>query len=165
MMKGHDPVDTTLMELASVSPEEFYQEEELKEQLLKEGVEVPSHPVYSKHMMKNTLIVTAEDLAIRFRDNMLEYLHDVRGDFPLDDFGVDLINLGETLTRMVTKRENVALTSFLREFRAGNTMNMLSYTDFDELEAWHRKDEDFQIAIFWKDGTPVGLIEKESVNW
>jgi hypothetical protein len=57
------------------------------------------------------------------------------------------------------------LPAFRGELAAGNTMMMLSSKEFDTLEAWSFAKEDFQIAIFREDGSPVGVIKSSEANW
>ena len=115
--------------------------------------------------MKNVLVVTAEDLVVRYQAAMMDFLNDTQGDLSIDDFAEDLIRLGKTLQALDSPFSQVALPAFKGEFSAGSTIMMLSSKEFDQLEAWSVAEEDFQIAIFREDGSPVGVIKKSETNW
>ena len=115
--------------------------------------------------MKNTLITTAEQMTQRFQEAMMDFLNDTQGDQCVNDFARDLIRLGRTLQELSSCDARVALPAFRGELAAGNTMMMLSNEEFHTLEAWSFAKEDFQIAIFRGDGSPVGVIKSSEANW
>jgi hypothetical protein len=116
-------------------------------------------------MMKNTLIANAEDMVVRYREAMMDFLNDTQGDQCVEDFADDLMTLAKTLKNLSSPISDVALKAFKSELAAGYTMMMFSNKEFDTLEAWSKDDEDFQIAIFRENGTAVGLVKKSETNW
>ena len=44
-------------------------------------------------------------------------------------------------------------------------MMLVSNEDADLLEKWENDDEDFSIAVFKPDGTPVGLYTEADIAW
>ena len=115
--------------------------------------------------MKNTLIASAENMTILYREAMMDFLNDTQGDQTMVDFAVDLIALGTRLRDLSSPIPSTALSAFRGEFAAGYTMMMFNSKDFDQLEAWSVAGEDFQIAIFREDGSAVGIIKKSEANW
>ena len=114
---------------------------------------------------KNTLITNAEDMIVLYRESMMDFLNDTQGDQSVEDFARDLINLGRTLSNLSSKIPSTSLIAFKDELAAGYTMTMLSGKEFDQLEAWSVAGEDFQIAIFREDGSPVGVVQKKETSW
>ena len=115
--------------------------------------------------MKNTLIANAEDMTSHYQEAMMDFLNDTQGDQSTLDFAEDLIRLGRTLRDLSSSNLNTALSMFREELATGHTMMMLGSKEFDQLEAWSKAGEDFQIAIFKENGFPVGVIKKEHINW
>ena len=115
--------------------------------------------------MKNTLILSVEQLAAYYRENMLAHLSDTQEDTHPTEFGDDLILLGSTLKGMTSVNNEVALGTFRQEFAAGYTMMMVEDKDFNLLEEWSKNDEDFQVVLFREDGSAVGVVKKKDVNW
>jgi len=115
--------------------------------------------------MKNTLIASAEDMTLRYREAMMDFLNDTQGDDSVEVFAADLIALGERLRDLSSSIPNVALKGFRKGLAAGYTMMMFDSKDFDQLEAWSKENEDFRIAIFREDGSAVGIIKKDEVTW
>jgi hypothetical protein len=116
-------------------------------------------------MMKNTLILSVDQLATYYRESMLAHLSDTQEDTNPSEFGEDLILLGSTLKGMTSKNNEVALGTFRQEFAAGYTMMMVADKDFVQLEEWSKTDEDFQVVLFREDGSAVGIVKKKDVNW
>jgi len=116
-------------------------------------------------MMKNTLILSVDQLATYYRENMLAHLSDAQEDTHPTEFGDDLILLGSTLKGMTSVNNEVALGTFRQEFAAGYTMMMVEDKDFNLLEEWNKNDEDFQVVLFREDGSAVGIVKKKDVNW
>jgi hypothetical protein len=116
-------------------------------------------------MMKNTLIAIAEDMTQRYQEAMMDFLNDTQNDQYVCDFAGDLITLGKTLQLLSSPNPDVSLKTFRSELAAGYTMMMFDSKEFDTLEAWSKAKEDFQIAIFRKDGSAVGLIQQSETNW
>jgi len=115
--------------------------------------------------MKNTLIVNAEQMIMNYREAMMDFLNDTQDDLTVTEFGNDLMRLGKTLQELCSKVPGVSLSAFRQELGAGYTMMMLESNQFDQLEAWSKAGEDFQLGIFWENGNPVGLLRKEQVVW
>lgn len=116
-------------------------------------------------MMKNTLILSTDELTLRYRETMLEHLSDTQQDLHPAEFAGDLIEFGSTLKGMTSKNNEVALATFRQEFAAGFTMTMLTDKDFRQLEEWHASGEVFQVALFREDGSAVGIVKKDHLNW
>lgn len=116
-------------------------------------------------MKPNTLITNAEDMIIRYRASMMAFLNDTQGDLSVEDFTRNLINLGRTLSNLCSKIPSTSLIAFKDELATGYIMTMLSGEEFDQLVAWSRAGEDFQIEIFREDGTPVGVVQKKETSW
>ena len=115
--------------------------------------------------MKNTLILTAEALIARYQETMLEHLVDSQNDVHPSEFADDIIQLGKTIKSLASTDANVAFKAFQQDFRGGYTMMFLSNIEFDQIDGWVRDEEDFQIAIFRKDGSPVGVLKSSDINF
>lgn len=115
--------------------------------------------------MKNTLILTVEQLAIYYRESMMAHLSDTQNDLHPREFADELVQLGSTLKGMTSTNNELALGTFRQEFAAGYTMMMMEDKEFDRLEEMSKNDEDFQIALFREDGSAVGIVKKKDVNW
>lgn len=116
-------------------------------------------------MMKNTLILTAEALVARYRETMLDYLVTSQNDVHPSEFADDIIQLGRTIKSLVSTDVGVAFKAFREEFRGGYTMMFLSSIEFDQIDVWVRDEEDFQIAIFREDGSAVGVLKSDDINF
>jgi len=116
-------------------------------------------------MMKNTLIANADMMIIRYREAMMDFLNDTQGDKSVEDFARDLVDLSRAIQNLSSKAFNTALIAFKDELAAGYTMMMFDHEEFDQLEAWSAAGEDFQIAIFREDGSPVGVVQKKETSW
>lgn len=116
-------------------------------------------------MMKNTLIVTAEDLITNYRSIMMEHLYVDQDAIGLNEFACDLETFSHTLRGLSNNNTVTALNTFKREFKSGSTLMLLADKDFNCLEKWNELKEDFQIAIFKDDGTPVGVVHMENISW
>lgn len=115
--------------------------------------------------MKKSLILNTDTLAINYRENMLQHLFDCQNDDNTAEFGADLIQFGTTLRNLTSTNNAQALSTFRTEFSAGFTMMMLSDEEFIQLEQWSSEKEDFQFVLFREDGSPVGVINGEFINW
>jgi hypothetical protein len=111
------------------------------------------------------LIANAEDMVSHYQEAMMDFLNDTQGDQSTVDFAQDLTRLGKTLLDLSANYPSTALPAFRQELGAGHTMMMFGSKDFDQLEAWSKAGEDFQIAIFRENGLPIGVIQKEYINW
>jgi hypothetical protein len=115
--------------------------------------------------MKKSLILNTNLLAINYRENMLQHLFDCQNDDHTAEFGADLIQFGTTLKNFTSPNNSQVLSAFRTEFGAGFTMMMLSDEEFSQLEDWSCKKEDFQLVLFREDGSPVGVINGDYINW
>ena len=115
--------------------------------------------------MKNTLIVEAESMTSYFQENMMEHIYHVHQELPPHEFCDELDLFSNHLKRMSSMSTGVALECFRERFGEGCTMMMLGSKDFEQLEKWADASEPFQVAIFWKNGDPVGLVSMEYLNW
>lgn len=115
--------------------------------------------------MKKTLILVTEQLAKNYCSNMLQHLTDCQNDEHLSEFAGDVVQFGRTLKNLVSRDNDLALSTFRQELGAGFTMMMVPDSAFDQLEQWSKDGEDFQVALFREDGTAVGLLSSEYVTW
>lgn len=115
--------------------------------------------------MKKTLTLHSVQLANNYKTNMLQHLTDCQHDEHPAVFAGDVVQFGRTLGNLVSKDNGIALCAFRQEFGAGFTMMMFSDEEFNQIETWSNNKEDFQVVIFREDGTPVGLIGSEFINW
>lgn len=115
--------------------------------------------------MIKTLILNAEQMVITYRETMMEHLNACQDDEHPEEFGAEVITFGQALVDMSSKDVKRALAVFRRELRAGFTTMMLSEEEFMQLERWYDDEEEYQVAIFREDGSPVGLLVKDDLNW
>ena len=115
--------------------------------------------------MKKTLTLHSVELANNYKTNMLLHLVDCQHDEHPAEFAGEVIMVGTTLRNLLSKDNAVALATFRKEFGAGFTMMMFSDEEFNQVETWSKDREEFQVVIFREDGTPVGLIGGEFINW
>ena len=115
--------------------------------------------------MKKTLPLHSDQLAINYKTNMLQHLVDCQHDEHPTEFAYEVIQFGTTLRNLLSNDNALALATFRKEFGAGFTMMMFSDEEFNQIETWSKDREDFQVIIFREDGTPVGLIGSEFINW
>ena len=116
-------------------------------------------------MIKNTVIVSAEQAATSYNEAMIEHLYHDRKYMAIGEYASDLIRLGEEIKGMLSTSSQVAPGTFRKLFSEGATMMMLESEDFEQLEKWHENGEDFNVVVFRENGDPVGLFTKEHVVW
>jgi len=115
--------------------------------------------------MKNTLIVEAEQLVNSYRSVYMEHIYmDMECTSP-EDFARDLARLSEEILKFTYKTPEVAWNAFRNCFKDAGTISLLEPEDFEKLEAWYDANEDYQIVILRKDGSPIGAIKKEDISW
>lgn len=116
-------------------------------------------------MTKNLIIVNSEVAAEQYRDVHLDLLvQDLKYTDPLQ-VANDLVQIGKDLLGLLSSESKVAYEAFLYQFKSGGTMMLVSNEDSDLLEKWENDNEDFSIAVFRPDGTPVGLYTKADIAW
>lgn len=115
--------------------------------------------------MKNTLILTAEQMISNYATNTMSFLKDYLKDVSLEDFSNALTTHSKNLAGMLSRDNSVALSAMRNELWAGGTMMMLSDEEFNQIEKWYEAKEEFQVAIFRADGTPFGLLRLEDLSW
>ena len=116
-------------------------------------------------VMKNTLILNREDLAIRFEEVTMEHIKDIRNEVDIREYAQELKQLGEDIQDMLSDNLEVSRLSFLDAFRSGFTISILSEEEFQLLEKWSANDEEFQVSVFTENGKPVGLFNQDIVQW
>ena len=66
---------------------------------------------------------------------------------------------------MLSDDLEVSRTAFEESFSRGETMMMMDSEQEKLLDKWADDGEEFQIAIFTRDGRPIGVFKKDSVCW
>lgn len=115
-------------------------------------------------MMKNTLIVIAEEAVNAYRTCMMEHFYADMNYLQPIEFAKDLEQFGRDL-QILCGAPSVALPAFRSQFGCGSTMMMLSDEQCTQLENWHTNNEEFRIAIFKQDGSAVGIVEQKNICW
>ena len=116
-------------------------------------------------MCKNLIIIDSEVAANQYRDVHIDLLvSDLKYTNPYQAAN-DIAQLGKDLLGLVSTDSKVAYEAFLYQFKSGGTMMLVSNEDADLLEKWDNENEDFSIAVFRPDGTPVGLYTKADIAW
>jgi len=116
-------------------------------------------------MTKNLIIIDSEVAAGQYRDVYLELLvQDLELTEPLETAD-NIARLGKDLQGLLSVESKVAYEAFLYQFKSGGTMMLVSNEDADRLEKWNDDNEEFSIAVFKPNGTPVGLYSKEDIAW
>lgn len=115
--------------------------------------------------MKKTLIVNAEQMLAQYSKCMMSYLQDIFEHQLPGESGEQFISFGKNLRDMSSRTNGVALESFRNECWQGSTMMFFNDKDFKQIEDWYETKTDFQVAVFWNDGTPVGLLQLEDLAW
>lgn len=116
-------------------------------------------------MTKNLIIVDSEVAANQYRDVHIELsVSDLKYMSPLETAD-NIARLGKDLQGLLSPESKVAYDAFLYQFKSGGTMMLVSNEDADQLEKWENDNDDFSIAVFRPDGTPVGLYTKADIAW
>jgi hypothetical protein len=115
-------------------------------------------------MMKNTILVNTDVAVRRFADQMMEYLDDTFDGLHVENLADDLMDLGTRLRRLTSLSDSTALLAFRTEFKE-SIANFVSMDTLKELEKYERTGEEFQIALFRENGSPLGLVFMDSINW
>jgi len=128
-------------------------------------LELSTETSYNPHIMKNVLVVTAEELISNYITVVMDHLDSDRDFVGLEEFIHEIGDLSGTLKVLSSKCGTEAWVKFKHLFRTGATVMLLSSSDFEQLEKWHEANEDFHIVIFREDETIVGMIKRESITW
>ena len=116
-------------------------------------------------MTKNLIIIDSEVAAGQYRDVHIElFVSDLQYVAPIETAD-NIARLGKDLQGLLSPSSQVAYEAFLYQFKSGGTMMLVSNEDADLLEKWENDDEDFSIAVFKPDGTPVGLYTAADIAW
>jgi hypothetical protein len=115
--------------------------------------------------MKNTLIVTAEQLIANYAENTMQFLKDYINEVPIEDYNRALSEYATKLSGMLSKVDAIAFKTMQDELKAGGTMMMFSADDFEQIEKWYETGEGFWVAVFRKDGAPFGLLHLQDLSW
>ena len=128
-------------------------------------LELSTENPYNPYMMKNVLVVTAEELINNYTTVIMDHLDSDREFIRSEEFIEEVGNLSNTLKVLSSKNGTEAWVKFKYMFSTGETMMLLSGSDFEQLEKWYEANEDFRIIIFREDESVVGMIKKESITW
>lgn len=112
-----------------------------------------------------TLIVIAEDAVSNYRNVMMERLSCDQDDLTLLEYADELFAIGNSIELMLSKISGVALEAFRNHFKSGNTMFLVDPKTFNQLEHMSANNIDYRIAIFWADGSPVGVVYQDKIIW
>jgi hypothetical protein len=119
-------------------------------------------------MTKNLLILDREQAICNYQKNMMFCLQDF---LKFEDssaprsFLKSLGNFYLPLKDMLSDDLEVSRTAFGESFSRGETMMMMDSEQEKMLDEWSEGKEEFQIAIFTRDGRPIGVFKKDSVCW
>ena len=111
-----------------------------------------------------TIIATVEVIAELYRDYIVEYLESHNEDVTINEYADDLATLSYTLKQMTSKDPLMQLYAFRKVTREGYTMVMFPI-EIETLEQLSKDGEDFRVALFREDGSPVGIINKHELHW
>jgi hypothetical protein len=115
-------------------------------------------------MMKNTILVNTDVAVRRFADQMMEYLDDTFDGLHVENLADDLMDLATRLRKLTSLNDSTALQAFRAEFKE-SIANFVSMDTLKELEKYERTGEEYRIALFRENGTPLGLVFMDSINW
>lgn len=115
--------------------------------------------------MKNTIIITVEDATKQFVDTMIDMINADLKEIYIEDSINDIAQLAEDSRALISEDNVICFDKFREMFKAGFTMNLLKADEFEQIDIWVHNSEQFQIAIFRNDGTPVGVVPGDSVSY
>jgi hypothetical protein len=115
--------------------------------------------------MKHTIILNSDQMIARYKETMLEHLTATQDDILPHEFAEDVISFGSTLKSLCSKNNEVALAYFRQEMGAGFTLMMVPDEEFEKMEQLYKAGEDYQVALFREDGSPIGLLQKRDMTW
>ena len=116
--------------------------------------------------MKNILSVDRDEAYINYREIQMDHLKDCQSDVSIQEFSADLMQFSEELSSLSSKDLDVSRRAFLRLFKSGATMMMLSSEDFAILENWEKNGiQDWEVIVFTSCGAPIGKFTRDEVTW
>lgn len=115
--------------------------------------------------MKNTIITTIESMTELYAESMREFIEAHRTDVSMAEYADDLADFALTLQRLTSKDATTQLDQLRKLTWSGCTMMMMQGEDMRALETWSKNQEDFQVAVFRESGNPVGVLQKERLEW
>jgi hypothetical protein len=108
---------------------------------------------------KTTFTVTLDSIIKNYSTNMLEWLKDLHHEGETDMFAEDLASFSNYLLGL-----RGGHTVAIRELFDGQTLMLLSTSDFDEIEQAEKNDEAWELLVV-DDGSEIVRLNRKQVNW
>ena len=110
---------------------------------------------------KTTFVVTLDSIIENYSGNMLDWLKSLWQDKEMDTFAEDLASFSNYLMGL-----RASHTVAIRElFDWGQTFNLVSANDMDELELAEKNNEAWELLVIDNDGSEIILLDRKHVNW
>ena len=119
-------------------------------------------------MTKNLLILDREQAICNYQKCAILCLQDFLKFEDTSEPRSFLRSLGDfylPLKGMLSDDLEVSRTAFQKSFSRGETMMAMDSEQEKLLCKWADDREEFQIAIFTRDGRPIGIFKQDSVCW